>query len=215
MPVLADHLRVAPLAHGWYIAVRRLGLAVIHLVDSGFEFEAASLRRSLIEHVVALRWLVHATDDAVTSLLRAHQHSLRKLQAAVEAAGWSVAGNEAFDVILGVDHGASSEDRNMHFKQRCEQYGTDDLYSAWLSETSVSHPSFSTANAYLRAKLDGELELVDHARARPHGALAIVACALLVASDSFNQLIVDRPWTAEITRIGDELVDLVRDSGLR
>jgi len=45
---------------------------------------------------------------------------------------------------LGVEHSSSSEDRNMHFKQRCDEYGTEDLYSAWLVETAVSHPSLST-----------------------------------------------------------------------
>jgi hypothetical protein len=43
--------------------------------------------------------------------------------------------------------------------------------------------------------------------------LAVVAWALLVASDSFNHLIVDKPWTGDLTRIGDELVDLVKASG--
>lgn len=100
LSVFAEHERVAPLAHGWYMAVRRLGLAIIQLVDSGFEFEAASLKRSLIEHVVALRWLIHAPDDAVTSLLRAHQRSVGKLQSAVAAAAWPIASDDAFNVIL-------------------------------------------------------------------------------------------------------------------
>lgn len=213
LSVFAEHERVAPLAHGWYMAVRRLGLAIIQLVDSGFEFEAASLKRSLIEHVVALRWLIHATDDAVTSLLRAHQRSVGKLQSAVAAAAWPIASDDAFNVILGMEPGSSSEDRNLHFKQRCEEYGTEDLYSAWLVETVVSHPSFSTARAYSTADQDGKLQLTDHASG--DGALATVAWALVVASETFNQLIVDRPWTDELAEIGSRLVELIKASGLR
>ncbi len=56
-------------------------------------------------------------------------------------------------------------------------------------------------------------ELTDHT-ASP-GALAVAARALLTASESFNQLIVGRPWTDELTKIGTRLVDLVKASGLR
>ena len=82
-----EHIRVFPIAHCWYMAVRRASEAVILLTDSGYDLEASPLRRYLIEHVVALRWLAEANDDADTAILRGHQHWLRNLQSNAQTAG--------------------------------------------------------------------------------------------------------------------------------
>jgi hypothetical protein len=59
--------------------------------------------------------------------------------------------------ILGMEAGPSGKDCNLHFKRRCEEYGTEDLYSR------------------------------------------------LACRNSFNQLIVGRPWTATPIEIGNRL----------
>ncbi len=48
---------VAHLAHGWYLRCHRGVESILVLDRSGFAEEASPLRRSVIEHGIALRWL--------------------------------------------------------------------------------------------------------------------------------------------------------------
>ena len=134
----------------------------------------------MIEHIIALRSLVQGGDDAVTSVLRAHQRWLERMQESAKQARWPVAEDPAFDEMLGIEPGASSQDRNLHIKHRCEEYGTDNVYSGWLVETNASHPSFSTATAYLQMAPELEkVELGDRPVDYPGAMLGLVAWDLL------------------------------------
>jgi len=201
-----EHLRVLPIAHGWYMAVRRASEAVILLTDAGHDLEASPLRRYVIEHAVALRWLAEASDDAVTAILRGHQHWLRTLQSSAQAAGSDVAQDPAFDIMLGIDPGTSSDDHYLHFRQRCDNFGSPQLMYGYAIETNRSHPSFSTAEVFLDHQGDGEAPLLLH-EPRPGfpDMLSTVLACLLHASESLNRLIVDQPWSADLHRIDAEL----------
>lgn len=58
------HRRITHIAHGWYMRVDRGTNAVLLLDREGMEEEAAPIRRSIIEHVVGLRWLVAEGNQA-------------------------------------------------------------------------------------------------------------------------------------------------------
>ncbi|MGZ5393483.1 MAG: DUF5677 domain-containing protein, partial [Mycobacterium sp.] len=68
MPTLRlrkSHRRASHLAHGWYQRVRRSSEAVIGLNNLGYGPEAAPIRRTIIEHVVVLKWLADEGDKVL------------------------------------------------------------------------------------------------------------------------------------------------------
>lgn len=200
------HIRVGPLAHGWYTAIRRTSRAILLLTEAGFEIEAAPLRRSLIEHVVALSWLVRAEDSVVTSVLRAYQHTMSDLQLAARNAASDVSDDSAFDMILGIDPGSSPEDQYMNFTQRCNEFGSPQLLFGWKLESNLSHPSFSTSAAYVHEEDEADAPTLLHEPRKDFDStLSIVLSCVLQASNRMNRIITDQPWTHTIERIATEL----------
>ncbi|MGZ5365668.1 MAG: DUF5677 domain-containing protein [Mycobacterium sp.] len=57
--------RASHLTHGWYQRVRRSSEAVIGLNNLGYGPEAAPIRRTIIEHVVVLKWLADEGDKVL------------------------------------------------------------------------------------------------------------------------------------------------------
>lgn len=67
------------IAWGWYQEVRRWTQASMVLTDSGLGYEAAPIRRSMIEHVVALEWMSQAGQSALDAINDAHRYRLEKM----------------------------------------------------------------------------------------------------------------------------------------
>jgi hypothetical protein len=82
------YARAGFLAHGWYMRCHRTVEAVLILGNAGYADEAAPLRRSIIEHVLALRWLAAEGDRILDTIARAHALDTRNRAEAVAAAGW-------------------------------------------------------------------------------------------------------------------------------
>lgn len=80
-PHLTD---AAPVAHGWYMLVRNFGQAALMLEKSGMKVEGMPLRRSMIEHGLALTWLAASPEKALTALARKAQYTASKLHDAAK-----------------------------------------------------------------------------------------------------------------------------------
>ncbi len=63
---------VAYLAHGWYLRCHRGIQAILMLDDAGYAEEASPIRRSVIEHALALRWLAAEGDKILDTVTRWH-----------------------------------------------------------------------------------------------------------------------------------------------
>lgn len=149
-----DYAAVCHIAHGWYMRVHRGCLAVLRLGDAGFAIEAWPIRRSVLEHVVAMRWLAAEggrVKDVVVRQL-ANQASSRK--DAIVRAGWATPDLAAFDAAIAdglVAQEAREQDTYLLFKHRCDKYGDPSDWSSWLIESAHSHPGWETAAPYLEA----------------------------------------------------------------
>lgn len=207
--VAPDHVKSGIFAHGWYTAVRRTARACLVLAADGYEHEAAPLRRSMIEHALALHWLADASDAAVDALLRAHQNRLQKMREPMSAGDWSVP-IDVLDSFLDAQVPSSPEDRYLAFKHLCDRYEQPALYVAWLTETAFCHPSYSSAVAYTKGgdslERTGLLSQVD---GRPADTGPTVAVLLLIASQGFQRLFIGAPWADKLkdleTRLGQVL----------
>jgi len=122
----SSHRRVTHIAHGWYVRAHRGSEAVLVLRDAGFAAESWPTRRSVLEHVVGLKWLAAEGGRAADPLIRQLAEQARKRQLGAAAAGWQAAGLPAF--AHAVADGKDSEgdvdlDTYLHFKHRCDAYG--------------------------------------------------------------------------------------------
>lgn len=199
----------APVAHGWYTAVRRWARAALVLEDAGFGHEAAPLRRSMIEHALAIHWLVAAPVDALTALARSSQLIAQKMQAAMDDQ-WTVPA-EVFDAIRSVEFAPSAEDRNLHFTSLAKRFSQDNLYVAWLHESQYCHPSLVSAQAYLSIAKTRETQLLLHPE-EADGFLPQTIVSLLIASEGFNQVLDGAPWTEQLTDLVQRFVSAHRAS---
>jgi hypothetical protein len=122
------HKRVGPIAHGWYMRVERTCAALILLRQAGYGAEAWPMRRAIIEHVLALRWLAERGNEATDVVRRSPAESSRRRQEPVAEAGWSSAGWPIWADVA-ADGAAATEnvtENNMltNVRLRCEKYGS-------------------------------------------------------------------------------------------
>ncbi|MFG2847131.1 hypothetical protein ACGF12_28745 [Kitasatospora sp. NPDC048296] len=95
-----SHAEVGHLAHGWYMRCHRGVLAVLALEAAGLQVEAAPTRRSVLEHVVALKWLAEQGGIVADILRRGAAHDANKRKAAVKAANWTSVDTALFDAVI-------------------------------------------------------------------------------------------------------------------
>src|ERR1039458_8506909 len=74
------HRKAAHLAHGWYQRVRRSCEAIISLERFGYGPEAAPIRRTIIEHTVALKWLSEQGDRVLDVMALEHAARAKRIK---------------------------------------------------------------------------------------------------------------------------------------
>lgn len=146
----AECRRVAHVIHAWFMRCQRGIEAVLLLDDAGFVVESAPIRRSVLEHVIALAWMVENPEIGWRVMIRGGSAAAIKRKESIERAGWTAVDLAAFDdVIAEGDDIDASTDYQLHFRQRCEMVGTPHDWAAYLIETAQSHPGWQSAVPYL------------------------------------------------------------------
>ena len=143
---------VVHLAHGWYLRCHRGVEAIVLLGDAGYAEEASPIRRSVIEHVLALKWLSIEGDKILDTVARGHAADARKRGDAISAANWtSVDLAEVEETIARIDPDARDRhnDHLLHFAQRLAMYGDEHTMPGYLAENARTHPSFESAVCYV------------------------------------------------------------------
>jgi hypothetical protein len=146
------YTNVAFLAHGWYLRCHRSVQAVLRLGDGGYAEEAAPVRRSIIEHVLALRWLAAEGDKILDTIARAHAFDTKSRATAVVAAGWTSIDVEDLEkIIADIDPDSldRSRDRLLQFASRLSEYGDEHTRPGYIAESAKSHPTYESAVAYV------------------------------------------------------------------
>lgn len=199
------HRRVTHIAHGWYMRAHRSSEAAMLLRAIGYAMESWPIRRALLEHVVALKWLAVEGNPVADQVRRAHAKSSKKRKEALIAAEWKSAQLDVFDdVIADIDatDNLRSLDNFERFAHRCRQYGTPNDMAAYLIDTAHSHPSWESAVSYLQHSEQDEIAL--HLEPKfdlTRDDAGFCAMHLWEALASLNDMMNEPPWTAELATL--------------
>jgi hypothetical protein len=120
------------------------------LEQARFQVEAAPIRRSILEHVVALKWLAGQGGVVADILRRGAAHDATKRKAAIQAANWTSVDEQLFDAVIHDGQGLDPQhDTLLSFKRRCDRFGNEHDWVTYLTETTQSHPCWESAVPYL------------------------------------------------------------------
>lgn len=202
---------------GWTACVARTAEAVLLLSKSGFDAETAPMVRSMLEHSVAIWWMVDKRGPAYQTLVRARSRSMQLFKDA-QASGWRLDAEMArlLDNAISVetDPETVSGDYLVAARRRADEYGFGATHQAWLVETWMSHPTLMSAQPYFNHDEAGSTTLYLVPKPTGRKTLAAVTSALhsalagyaQVASDAFSDNLAR--WAAEFEAAGDALRNL-------
>jgi hypothetical protein len=135
------HRRIAHLAHGWYMRTHRGIGAVLLLREEGYAAESWPIRRSVLEHVVALKWLAAEGNVVADVVRRANAISAERRKKAASQAGCRSASLPIFEDVI-ADKAATEEfkrfDELHNFAPRCARYGTPNDLASYMIDTAHS-----------------------------------------------------------------------------
>ncbi|WP_042373064.1 DUF5677 domain-containing protein [Streptacidiphilus neutrinimicus] len=215
--VKETHREVTHVAHGWYMRCHRGVEAVLQLERTGFQEEAGPIRRSIVEHVVALKWLAVEGNSVSTVLRRGASHEAGKRKDALQTANWTSVDLTDFDAV--VDDGKDLDKRQdnlLQFRRRCDEYGTPHDWASYLTEVARFHPSWESAVPYFRVD-EGSVILTGGPTERI-GQAGFCLIHLYEALVAFHEIVVDAPLAQELEQLEREILTLVvqqrRDLGL-
>ena len=193
----AGHRRAAHLAHGWYQRVRRSCEAIIGLSRLGYGPEAAPIRRTIIEHTVALRWLAEEGDDVLDVMALEHADRAKRIKKATKAANWtSVDQDELQAVIDEIDQ--ESRDHTMaEFKHFSRQNRDPSILAAYLAEVGRAHATYQSAVDYMDME---RKEALSESRAEIDD-IKMASDFLLEATALFHSMFDEPVWADSIAEL--------------
>lgn len=101
------HRQAAHLAHGWYQRVRRSCEAIVGLERLGYGPEAAPIRRTIIEHTVALKWLSEEGGGVLDVMALEHADRAKRIKKATKAANWTFVDQDEIQAVIDeIDEGS-------------------------------------------------------------------------------------------------------------
>jgi hypothetical protein len=145
-----SHEEITNVAHGWYMRCHRGVEAVLILEQAGLTEDAGPIRRCILEHNVALKWLAEQGAAVGTALRRGAAYDAGRRKKAIEAASWTSVDLELFDAIIEDGENLDRQhDTLLQFKARCDRFASPHEWVEYLNETARAHPSWASAEPYI------------------------------------------------------------------
>jgi hypothetical protein len=189
---------VGHIAHGWLMRCVRGARAVLVLREAGYSGEASPLVRSVVEHAVALAWLVEEGPAILEPLKRAHSASTEKL-----LSDWRATGDPDLDenhleaVLESVAEADNSLDNLVHFETRVVRYGTGGDAVTYRQEVMRSHATYQSAITYY----DNDAHVALDEAKLPSDYRHFAAVFIFKGARAFNSVLADHPWSTRLEEI--------------
>jgi Family of unknown function (DUF5677) len=200
---------VAHIAHGWFMVCQRGTEALMALDASGFSIEAFPICRAIIEHIVALQWIVQEGDKVSSTLAGGHQFKAQQRQDAVMSAGWTIDEQQAEDAVATARAAWTdkSNDNFLNFEPRLAQYGDKHLRVEYYTTMAHCHATFESAAPYFSADGNGSGDLLYE----PHQSIDLVSFAaihLFYALDAIVEILEPKPWQSELAYAAERIREI-------
>ncbi|MFE3992284.1 DUF5677 domain-containing protein [Streptomyces goshikiensis] len=196
--VRAEH-RLAFLAgFGWWAKIARTARGVSAMARGELTSEATPLTRVIMEHTLALKWLLDGAPDTVFALEEEGLENQRQLIEEAAKAAW-----ELPDWVSGQQLSTKGDEHPLReeyssFLRLTQLYGEKDTYVAYRLTSAHVHASATGSKAFLNEE-NGTISL----RPSPtedNAPLTHAAYCLLQATKMMDPLLVDGPLQSAITR---------------
>jgi len=202
------YAEVGFIAHGWMRRCVRGSLALIELERAGYGGETPPLCRSVIEHAVALKWLVADGAEILGPLKTDHASGAQRLVSAWEKSTKSKWDEEDFARLLAsLEHDDHSRDFLQQFAHRVAHFGTPDDLTAYQAETLRSHATYQSATDYWDLENSRPVQMV----IEDGNMRKFAAAHMYMSLNSYNQIFIAPPWTSTLSRIRAALITSYRD----
>jgi ribulose bisphosphate carboxylase small subunit len=200
MHLSSNFQQVGHIAHGWYMRCLRGCEALLILDEVGYSEEAAPLRRSVIEHVTALKWLASEGNQINDTLARGHSIQTEYIRKIVEEAKWTSVDLVQLDEIISeinTEACSKGNDQYLHHKQRTIAF--DDVHSfvGSVAESAKSHPTYESAMSYVAIP---DQTMMDEPR-KYLNQVPFAAAQLLEATLTFRLVFAAPPWRETLTEL--------------
>jgi hypothetical protein len=192
--------------------------AILLLDEAGFANEGAPIRRSIIEHVVALKWLAVEGNKVADTIARGHAFDTERRKNALDAARWTSVNLDGFANIIkeiDPDNRESSNDYLLNFARRCAEFGDVHTMPGYLAECGQTHPGYESAMSYVNVPA-GTI------RPTPREQIwQVPFCTthVLEALMAVREVFDPRPWERELDELGRQYQFVTnearREDGLR
>jgi hypothetical protein len=199
---------VAHLAHGWLKRVTRGASSILILDAAGHAGEIPPLGRSVLEHVVALRWLVAQGEDIVAPLRTTHYRETERFLEALRKTARGALDEDVFAAVFAsTEHDDHGRDHFQQFAHRAAHHGSESDLTTYRALVMESHATYQSTIVYwdsdVRAQLDTSATVIDW----PEYA----ACYLLRGLSAYSEIFIAPPWRRELETIGAAMVLLDPD----
>jgi hypothetical protein len=183
------------LAHGWYQRVRRSCEAIIGLEELGYGPEAAPIRRTIIEHAVALRWLAKEGNAVVDVMALEHASRGKRIQKALKEANWTAVDPNQIQTVIDEIENKTWDHTKSEFKHFTKQNDDPGVLLAYLAEVGRAHATYESAMDYMNLEPP---QLLEESRAQID-SIKVAADFLLDATNSFHSMLKVPVWTITLS----------------
>jgi len=181
--------RVFPVAFGWFAAVVRNGQLVALAHENGLRHECAANARLVLQHSLALQWVIEGGDPAVDAVEADGHRRAFDLVKELTDTEWPLPAGFAMQPGLRPAKSGALEHQFDNFKAMCALYeGGDQQYVPYRVQSANAHPSYIGAMAYIVPET-GELSTT--AVTDTYAYLIDTARCVIQAGHAFAPLLAD------------------------
>lgn len=190
--------RVFPIAYGWFAAVVRNGQLIALAHENGLRNECAASGRLVLQHTLALQWLIEGGDPAAAAVEADGQRRAFDLGKELTDTGWPLPpGYTVWPGHRPAQAGALEEQFG-NFKAMCALYdGGLQQYVPFRLQSSRAHPSAIGAKAYIVPETGAPSRT---AVTGTYAYLLDTARCVILAGHAFALLLTDTSLADAVTR---------------
>jgi len=198
------HVAVAPAAWSWWRLITDSARIVLEMEERGYGVVAAPVMRNLINHTLALQWLVDGGETALKALDDYSDKQLLQLIEDAVANNWSVDEPTAEALRAAIAERAADPAVAKFSKEigspkgLMKAYGAQALYVLYRLLCAYSHTTRATAQAYQHLDGEHDPELRETPVDLGDGNVIWTAVCLIQAGRVMDTVLAGQPLTATL-----------------